>query len=195
MKATFSLCAASLLILASTGCAETPAEADEMAIYKTLFTGKDMVVLAKPDPQAKPPDLSPPDAKRDSEYTAWLKKKLPGVQFATISDYRRCQLASPLLTPGSDLGVKLVFVEQKVLDDIFRDTKHPDDGWARFRERFHAHSLTHISRVSFNTHRTQALVFLFEAWASVGAEGWTILLEKTYDGKWIVKGQVMEVAS
>jgi len=174
--------------------AAEPTDAEELAIYRVLFAGKDSVVLTTPDPKAKAVGLAPPDAKRDAKYAAWLKKNLPGVEDSTIAAYRRCIFGSPLLTPKSDVGVKLVFIDQKTLDDIFRVGKDPEAGWTRFRERIHASGLTTVSRVGFNPDQTQALVFMDYAWASLGAEGFTILLEK-HDGKWTIKGQVMESAS
>jgi hypothetical protein len=194
MKFAIIFSVASLLLLPLARSADDATAPDELAIYKVLFTGKDTVVLTKPDPKAKPIELAPPDAKQDAEYSAWLKKELPGVEDATIADYRRRVLAPPLLTPNSEVGVKLVFVDQKTLDEIFRDGKDPEAGWTRFRERIHARGLTSVSRVGFNPGRTQALVFMNFSWASLGAEGYTILFERQ-DGKWTIKGQVMESAS
>lgn len=177
------------------------ADPDELAIYRILFSGiAGPVVLAKPDPKAKP---GQPDAEEPADYPAWLKKQLPGVDETTIADFLRSYTAPALLNSKSDVGVKLVFVDKSTLDGFWRKTdvddarknltlddyrEHPGESpWARFLKRFSAHDFVQVSRVGFNPTRTQALVSWF---AGSDDEVLAIWLEKQ-NGKWTIKDSVL----
>lgn len=189
-----------LLLLARAGMAQV-ADPDELAIYRILFSGiVGPVVLAKPDPAAKPKQ---PDAEEQAEYPDSLKKQLPGLQEATIAAFIHCRSFPALLNSKSDVGVKLIFVDKSTLDGFWRKTdvddarrnltlddyrKHPEESpWARFEKRFSARDFVQVSRVGFNTTRTQALVSWY---AGSDEEVLTIWLEKQ-NGKWIVKDSVL----
>jgi len=187
-----------ILLLPQVGKSDV-ASPDELEVYRVLFKGRGTLVLARPGSKTKQDGH---DAKEQDKYNVWLRKMLPEADETTIADYARCYNAPALLNAKSDVGVRLVFVEKKILDDFWTHIafgnstlddyrKHPEKApSAKFRERFSGGDFVKVSRVGFNTGRTQALVFWY---LSSNEESFTILLEKQ-EGKWIIKNSALESA-
>jgi hypothetical protein len=185
MKLTFYTALALVLLLAQSVRAEV-ANSDELAIYRDLFSGMKTVVLEKPDPKAKPsPDYSY-NAAELAEAHALFKKRFPQVDDATISYFLNHKLHQALLTPKSDVGVKLIFLEPTTFEAICESTT--DSCWMPFRKQFPGATIVSTCRFRFNASKTQALVSIF--W-SLDGDPREFLLEKR-DGKWIVESSSLE---
>ena len=181
----FSILAAILfLTCAGAKAADGVPDADEIAIYRAVFHGRQAIAML-PKPAH--------DASSSAELARVLKENLSGVETATIDNFSAAIRETPALTPRSDIGVKLVFVEQKDVDQFFLH-KNPKEDWQiaemraeqQFCKHYSVDALVSVSRVGFNPGRTQALVRVEEF-----SDGTIYLLEKVR-GRWVVKSHVAE---
>ncbi|HWB59349.1 MAG TPA: hypothetical protein VG733_07645 [Chthoniobacteraceae bacterium] len=172
--------------------ADTAPDADELDVYRVLFSNanRETIAIVKPDPNANPYG-APVTVAQGKEYVEFLKKELKGVEDATVDDFLPKWTHVPMLTPQSKVGVKLVILEQKEVNQIKSENTHSKEDWhiaemrveQAFQKRFSVDGLTSISCIGFNADRTQALVYM--GTNGVG-EGIVYLLERT-GYKWVVK--------
>ena len=191
----FAFC---LLLLAVVHVAKgESADPEELAIYRVLFSGTDAVVMEKSEAPAKGASVDKPDVQYQIEFSAFLKRQFPSAEDATIKAYVQHPPGAALLTPKSDVGAKLVFIDGKTMGEIFKggkDLNGINAEWADFKRRYPAGGFTFVSRVSFNPEKTQALVFIETSFGSTGMDGYTVFLRKQ-NGKWIEVGREEDVAS
>ncbi len=132
-------------------CAEATADGDELDVYKVLLVGLKTVVLAKRDTPDHPREV-------DARVATFLQQRLPGVKDTTIADYRHRGVETCLLTSRSDVGPKLVVIDEKTRKAVFQKSKDAGTISPPFREFLQAQGYTELSRVGFDPERSQALV-------------------------------------
>jgi hypothetical protein len=92
------------------------------------------IVLRTPDSKAKPVPSYSPSAAELAEAHALFKRRFPEADDATISYFLDHKSHSASLTPKSNVGVKLVFLEPATFDAIY--DSGTDSAWPPFRKRF-----------------------------------------------------------
>ena len=174
-----------LVLLAQAGRAEI-ADSDEIAIYRVLFAGMRTVVFEKPDPKARPSSDYSPTAAELAESHSLFKRRFPQADDATISYFLEQKPHPALLTPKSNVGVKLLFLKQARFAAIC--TSGTDSMWTPFRKPLPEATIVSSCTFRFNAARTQALANIF--W-SLDGDPREFLLEKR-NGNWIVENSSLE---
>ncbi|MGD0613208.1 MAG: hypothetical protein ABSB41_17050 [Anaerolineales bacterium] len=113
----------------------------------------------------------------------YVLKNTHGLEADTLDNFRARNVSATPVAADMNLGVSYVLLRQSDLDQIFAQNQ---DGWQVFYERFpDAPGIFSLSRVGFNAHFDQALVYLGIQSQYLNGSGHYFLLEKV-KGTWTI---------
>lgn len=113
----------------------------------------------------------------------YVLKNTHGLEADTLDNFRVRNVTATLLSNDMNLGAGYVLLHQSDLNQIFAQNQ---DGWQVFYERFpDAPGILSLSRVGFNAHFDQALVYLGIQSQWLNGSGHYFLLEKV-KGIWTI---------
>jgi hypothetical protein len=179
---------AAFLFVESSACALEPS-ADELAVYRALFSGDRLVVLRESGIKEK---FNPDDERTYAPYhdgfVAEMHKRFPTAQAATIEGFFPCRHLPGLLTPNSDVGVRVVMLDSETGKKLYgqggfgvvvQSQRARANAWSAFLWHYKgARAATYVTRVGLNADATQALVYLQETTGPTGGDDrYTILLD------------------
>ena len=117
-----------------------------------------------------------------SELKENFRQEMPESQQETIDGFRKINQLRYLLKRQFSLPVDYVLVNEKEINDIF-----PKKGWDSFYEKYpNSQGEMTLSRVGFNTAKSQALVYVGNQSHFLSGEGYIFLLVKE-NNIWKVK--------
>ena len=176
--ALLTLLAVALLSCAAAG--PSTALDDDYAVYaalvedRYLWEGVDLIVI-RDETSVFPLGL-------DVTYEQ-VAQGVPDLEEATYADFLAANKKPTPLDGSLDLGFEYVLVSSQELEDIFADGAGSYD---TFYDRFpDSQGVMELSRVGFNSDRTQALVYVGNQFAPLGGAGYYLLLNKD-GGTWQV---------
>ncbi len=183
-----------VLLLAACGPKPTPAsptpsadqiKLEEQAVYaallKDMFNAPMVVLMEKTatDPGGVENTASTVDA---------AAKNLPGLDKATIENFKTRNSQSYSLPEDMNLGVKVILLTQTEMNQFFGPNQ---DGWEAFYQNYpDAPGITSLSRVGFNAAYDQALVYIGTQSHYLAGAGYYVLMVKT-NGTWAVSIKAM----
>ncbi|HEX6188542.1 MAG TPA: hypothetical protein VFZ40_10715 [Pyrinomonadaceae bacterium] len=183
-----------LVLVALTGlwthyvCAQIPGpNADEYAVYTALLRekgyDKEATKLVLED-AARWNDLTQPDQEQVEKMIG------PSLLKETVADFAIKNERSAALTNRFQLKAAVVLISRDEVRGIFGDSDL-DEAWKVFHARYpKAGSIVNLSRVGFNTKKTQALIYYAYFCGGLCGQGQYILLTKK-DDKWVIEKEVM----
>ncbi len=125
--------------------------------------------------------------------TDTIFEKLPAIEQETLNNFQAKYLQQQPLADLFDLDVDVVLLSEKARKEIFEDIEDPDKGWEEFYRTYPgSQGIMALSRVGFNSEMNQALVYVWNLSASLGGEGWYVLLVKE-DGVWKIQEEFLHV--
>lgn len=122
-----------------------------------------------------------PDSTADYivERSTYILDNMPGLEDETLTDFNQANSEKKLLLPIANLALKCYLANRRDIPAIYDlKTKYPD-----------AQALVELSRVGFNSEKTQALVYISTIWAPLAGVGNLVFLVK--ENTWQVKKTVV----
>jgi hypothetical protein len=120
-----------------------------------------------------------------------ILERLPPVTRETIEDFKARNTQSSELSDKFGLKVKISFITDKEIKELFEDHSEGHDGWKIFPQKYPgADAIITLSRAGFNADKSQALIFVGYGCGWLCGEGNYLLLVKK-DGEWRVEKKSM----
>ena len=120
-----------------------------------------------------------------------ISNSLPGIEQETLNEFRQRNENKHTLTRCFDLSGSYLFVSEREIEDIFEGLH----GWDDFYKRYPgSQGIMVLSMVGFNNEKNQAIVSVGNQSNWLAGEGYYVFLVKE-DGKWSIKGQLLEWVS
>jgi hypothetical protein len=119
--------------------------------------------------------------------TEFIEKELPELEQATLNDFINKNKHSYLLSQNLNLRVDYSLISEGTRENIFQK----ENAWGEFYNRYPgSQGITTLSRVGFNSIKTQALVYEGTQSDYLAGRGFYILLAKE-NGAWKIKKTVL----
>ncbi len=153
---------------------------EEQAVYaallKDMFNAPMVVLMEKTA-------TDPGGVENTASTVESAMKNLPGIDKATVDDFKARNNQSYPLSADMNIGVKYVVLTQTEMNQFFGPNQ---DGWEAFYKNYpDAPGITSLSRVGFNPTYDQALVYIGTQSHYLAGAGYYALMVKV-NGTWTV---------
>lgn len=158
---------------------------EEQAVYTALFKdmfNAPMVVLMEQT------STDPGGVENTASTVDSVMKDLPGIDKATVENFKARNDQAYALSPEMNVGVKYVLLSQAEMNKFFGINQ---DGWQAFYQNYpDAPGITSVSRVGFNSTYDQALVYIGTMSHYLAGAGYYALMVKV-NGVWALSIKTM----
>jgi hypothetical protein len=165
---------------------------DDYAIYslivRTDFAGKEVTKIAIEDHCVMSGLLGAQMSEGERQFDAYVQEILQGVRDDTIADFEGNYKETSELENRFSLRVPYFLATEQEEGKI---VSARGEGWNNFYNKYpRAQGLLCFSRVGFDRHRSQALVYFANQSNYLGGAGYLVLLAKK-NGAWLIVKQNM----